>query len=97
MSEILKIDVTYLRKMSNLGEPLYLRYETIRVPADVKILSRKTISDIIKKRKERRLRLIKYFEETNRYNMVDDLSSYVLIAWSPIITTSALEFICGRF
>ena len=97
----MKIDVVCLTKRANYDGPLTVSYETIRVPSSVKILNRKTVEEILRERVRRIRRLRKYWESKIIINRVppfpDDHSDRVLISWSPIITTDALNFICDNF
>ena len=60
----------------------------------------KTVREIVKERKKR-IEVVKDYWERKPENQnkiwQGDGKDYILIAWSPIITTPALEFICQNF
>ena len=96
----MKIEVTLGSKKKDCQGAIYIKYVTIRVPKDVTVLDMKTVREIVKERKKR-IEVVKDYWERKPENQnkiwQGDRNDYVLIAWSPIITTSALEFICGQF
>jgi hypothetical protein len=97
----MKIDVVCLTKRANYDGPLTVSYETVRVPSSIKILDRKTVEEILRERVRRIRRLREYWKgkitENQNLPFIDDHSDRVLISWSPIITTDALNFICDNF
>ena len=96
----MKIEVTLGRKRKDYQGAIYIKYVTIRVPKDVTVLNMKTVWEIVKERKKR-IEVVKDYWERKPENQnkiwQGDINDYGLIAWSPIITTSALEFICQNF
>lgn len=93
----MKIDVTLMRRRINFDGPITVIYETIRIPSTITTLDQKTVQKILDERVKRIRRLKKYREEYEKTPISDDHSDRILISWSPIITTSALEFICQNF
>ena len=95
----MKIEVTLGSKKYYQGA-IGFKYATIRVPKDVTVLDMKTVREIVKERKKR-IEVVKDYWERKPENRnkiwQGDRNDYVLIAWSPIITTPALEFICQNF
>ena len=84
---------------------------TVRVPADIQTIDSKACKEILERRRKRIGEVNRYRAEFNRQhfknkmecdilgkkNLVEKLYTIHIKGWTPIITTSALEFICGRF
>ena len=96
----MKIEVTLRRKRKSYQESIYIKYVTIRVSKDVTVLDMNTVWEIVKERKKR-IEVVKDYWERKPENQnkiwQGDRNDYVLISWSPIITTGALNFICDNF
>jgi hypothetical protein len=82
----------------------------VRVPPDIKVIDSKTCKKLLERRRERIHEANRYRVEYNsqfknqierdvfgKKNLVEKLYTIHIKGWSPIITTSALEFICQRF
>ena len=83
---------------------------TVRVPADIQTVDSKACKEMLERRRRRIKEVNKYRREFNS-KFKDQIELYIfgkkelreklctihIKGWTPIITTSALEFICGRF
>jgi hypothetical protein len=82
----------------------------VRVPSDIKVIDLKACKELLERRRERIHEINRYRVEYNsqfknqierdvfgKKNLVEKLYTIHIKGWSPIITTSALEFICQRF
>ena len=96
----MKIEVTLGSRRKDYQGAIHIKYVTIRVPKDVTVLDMNTVWEIVKERKKR-IEVVKDYWERKPENQnkiwQGDRNDYILIAWSPIITTDALEFICQHF
>ena len=82
----------------------------VRVPPDIKVIDSKACKKLLERRRQRIEEANRYRVEYNsqfknqierdvfgKKNLVEKLYTIHIKGWTPIITTSALEFICGRF
>lgn len=83
---------------------------TVRVPPDIQIVDSKACKKMLERRRRRIKEANKYRREFNskfkdqielnifgKKELKEKLYTIHIKGWTPIITTSALEFICGRF
>ena len=84
---------------------------TVRVPADIKVIDSKACKELLERRRIRIKEVNKYRAEFNRQhfknkmecdmlgkkNLVEKLYTIRIKNWTPIISRSALEFICDKF
>ena len=83
---------------------------TVRVPADIGIIDSKACKEILERRQRRINKVNRYRREFNsqlrnqierdifgKKELKEKFYTNRIKGWTPIITTSALEFICGRF
>ena len=90
----MKIDVMLYEKDS---VPFIGRHITVRVPQDIHSLNYVSVKGIMKDWFKRK-RIVKEYWINNGKQWEDDgPKRYILISWSPIITSSALDFICQNF
>ena len=89
----------------------YLRnIVAVRVPPDIKVIDSKACKKLLERRRERIHEANRYRVEYNsrlknqiernvfgKKNLVEKLYTIHIKGWAPIITRSALEFICERF
>jgi len=89
----------------------YLRnIVAVRVPPDIKVIDSKACKEMLERRRRRIKEANKYRREFNskfknqieldifgKKELKEKLYTIHIKGWTPIITTSALEFICGRF
>ena len=83
---------------------------TVRVPSDIKVIDSKACKELLERRRRRIREVNRYREEYNDKNFVHQLDKEVfgkkelkeklwtihIKGWTPVITTSALEFICQK-
>lgn len=83
----------------------------VRVPSDIKVIDSKACKELLERRRQRIHEANRYRVEYNRQhfknkmecdilgkkNLVEKLYTVHIKGWSPIITRSALEFICDKF
>ena len=83
---------------------------TVRVPSDIQIVDSKACKEMLERRRRRIKEANKYRREFNskfkdkieldifgKKELKEKLYTIHIKGWTPIITTSALEFICGQF
>ena len=83
---------------------------TVRVPSDIQIIDSKACKEMLVRRRKRIKEVNKYRREFNsrfknqiesdifgKEELKEKLYTIHIKGWTPIITTSALEFICQRF
>ena len=83
---------------------------TVRVPSDIQTINSKACKEMLERRRRRIKEANKYRREFNskfknqieldifgKKELKEKLYTIHIKGWTPIITTSALEFICGRF
>ena len=83
---------------------------TVRVPSDIQIIDSKACKEMLERRRKRIKEVNKYRREFNsrfknqiesdifgKEELKEKLYTIHIKGWTPIITTSALEFICQRF
>ena len=83
---------------------------TVRVPANIQTIDSKACKEMLERRRRRIKEANKYRKEFNskfknqieldifgKKELKEKLYTIHIKGWTPIITTSALEFICGRF
>jgi hypothetical protein len=94
----MKIEIILMRSRENYEGPINIATLTIRVPPNVLVLDRKSVTRVARVWMKRRLVVKKWWEDNGKeWKDKFPNGNYVLISWSPIITTSALEFICQNF
>lgn len=88
-----------MKSRENYEGPINVVTLILRVPSSVLVLDRKSVARVAEDWMKRRLVVKKWWEDNGKEWKDDTFpnGSYVLVAWSPIITTSALEFICQNF
>ena len=82
----------------------------VRVPPDIKVIDSKTCKELLMRWRQRIKEANRYRVEYNsqfknqierdvfgKKNLVEKLYTVHIKGWSPIITRSALEFICDKF
>ena len=83
---------------------------TVRVPSDIQIVDSKACKEMLERRRRRIKEANKYRREFNskfknqieldifgKKELKEKLYTIHIKGWTPIISRSALEFICGRF
>ena len=84
---------------------------TVRVPSDIQIVDSKACKEMLERRRRRIREVNRYRAEFNRQhfknkmecdvlgkkNLVEKLYTIRIKNWTPIISRSALEFICDKF
>ena len=83
---------------------------TVRVPSDIQIVDSKACKEMLERRRRRIKEANNYRKEFNskfknqieldifgKKELKEKLYTIHIKGWTPIISRSALEFICGRF